>query len=127
MLTNAPLVWAEIAVSDMNRAIDFYQTNFNVSFTRQTMDEMEMAILDKKSQEDAGIALVKYHMMTPSMDGATIYLHLSDTLNPLLATLEQAGVKILMAAFPINGGECGYSALFADSEGNKIGLWSKNL
>ncbi|NRA59850.1 MAG: VOC family protein [Psychrobium sp.] len=127
MLPIAPLVWAEIAVADMERAINFYQTHFAVSFKRETIQDIEMAILETSSQEDAGVALVKHQMMQPSMNGSTIYLHLSETLSPLISKLEQAGIEILMPAFAINDGECGYSALFADSEGNKVGLWAKSL
>lgn len=127
MLTTPPLVWAEIAVSDMDRAIKFYQQHFNVSFKRETIADMEMAILETQSTEDASIGLVKHQMMQPSLDGSTVYLHLSETLSPLLAKLEQAGVTILLPATTIKEGECGYIALFADSEGNKVGLWSKNL
>ena len=127
MLPIAPLVWAEIAVADMDRAINFYQTHFAISLKRENMNDMEMAIFEKSSQEGAGVALIKHEMMTPSMTGSTVYLHLSEMLSSLLAKLEHAGVKILMPAFAINEGECGYCALFADSEGNKIGLWAKSL
>ena len=127
MLTTPPLVWAEIAVIDMNRAISFYQQHFNVSFKRETVADIEMAILETQSPEDVSIGLVKHQMMQPSMDGSTIYLHLSDTLSPLMAKLAQAGVAILLPATPIKDGECGYIGLFADSEGNKVGLWSKDL
>ena len=127
MLTTPPLVWAEIAVTDMDRAIKFYQQHFDVSFKRETVADMEMAILETQSTEDASIGLVKHPMMQPSMDGSTVYLHLSETLSPLLKKLEQAGVTILLPATPIKDGECGYIGLFADSEGNKVGLWSKDL
>jgi len=127
MLNNTPLVWAEIAVNDMNRAIEFYQTHLGLTFTREVINDMEMAVINKASQDDAGVALIKHQMMKPSMDGSTIYLHLSDNLSPLLAKLKQQGVIIIMDAIPIHDGECGYSATFADSEGNKVGLWSKNL
>lgn len=33
MLSIAPLVWGEIPVSDMNRAIAFYQQHFGVEFS----------------------------------------------------------------------------------------------
>ena len=127
MLNHPPLVWAEIAVSDMDRAIKFYQQHFNVNFKRETIDDMEMAILETKNDDDTNLALVKHKMLTPSMDGSTIYLHFSEQLTPLVEKLQQANVPVLVPATPIKDGECGYIALFGDSEGNKVGLWANNL
>lgn len=127
MLEYSPLVWAEIAVTDMNRAIAFYQAHFGLSFTQQIMGDMDMAIVETASQDEASFALMKHEMMVPSIDGATIYLHLSPTLQAQVNKLEQANIQILLPPMPIKDGECGYIAIFKDSEGNKIGLWSKVL
>ncbi|MDP2561607.1 VOC family protein [Psychrobium sp. 1_MG-2023] len=127
MLEHQPLVWAEIAVTDMDRAVAFYQRHFEVSFKLETMNDMEMAILESTNEENATIGLVKHEMMKPSLDGSTVYLHLTPTLNAKVSELEQAGVTILLPVMPISDGECGYIAIFVDSEGNKVGLWSKDL
>lgn len=126
MLNHPPLVWAEIAVSDMDRAIKFYQQHFDISFKREDSNGMEMAIVETENNDDTNLALVKDQMLTPSMDGSTIYLHFSETLTPLVERLQQANVTILLPVTPIKDGECGYIALFGDSEGNKVGLWSNN-
>ncbi|RTR39501.1 VOC family protein [Shewanella canadensis] len=125
MLQQAPLVWGEIAVDNMDRAVNFYETNFNVSFTRETMDGMEMAILETEESEAASIGLVKHEMMKPGTDGSLLYLHLSDKLTSLVEKLHLAEVKVLLPVTPIKGGECGFMSIFIDSEGNKVGLWSK--
>lgn len=127
MLEHSPLVWAEIAVNDMSRAIAFYQSNFGLTFKQEVMNDMEMAIAETSNQSDASFALVKHDMMTPSTGGSTVYLHLSATLKSKVQELELAKVQMLLPAMPIGDGGCGYIALFVDSEGNKVGLWSQAL
>lgn len=129
MLDHAPLVWGEIAVADMERAIGFYQQHFGVSFKREVVAdiEMEMAIIETIDKQAASIALVKCRMMKPSMDGSVVYLHFTEKLSELVAKLAQAGVTILFEPIAIHDGEFGYCSLFVDSEGNKVGLWSPQL
>ncbi|GDY25536.1 MULTISPECIES: VOC family protein [unclassified Agarivorans] len=125
MLAVAPLVWGEIAVADMDRALAFYAEHFDLTFRRENMGDMEMAILETEDPEAASIGLCKHEMMKPSLDGSTLYLHLSEKLSPLVNKITDAGVQILLPLTAINEGEHGYIALFVDSEGNKVGLWSK--
>jgi len=127
MLEHSPLVWAEIAVTDMNRAVAFYQTHFGLTFKHDVMNDMEMAIVETANIGDPSVALLKHDMMKPSRDGSTVYLHLSLTLNDKVNEIKEAGVEILLPAMPIKDGECGHIAIFVDCEGNKVGLWSQNL
>lgn len=127
MLEHSPLVWAEIAVTDMNRAMDFYHTHFGLTFIQETIGDMEMAIVETTNTDDASVALMKHEMMKPSKEGSTIYLHLTATLEDKINVLEKANIEIALPAMPIKDGTCGYIAIFIDSEGNKVGLWSQNL
>jgi predicted enzyme related to lactoylglutathione lyase len=134
MLEHSPLVWAEISVTDMNRAVSFYQKYFGLTFKHEVMNDMEMSIaetvnLGKETVNigDPSFALLKHDMMVPSRDGSTVYLHLSLTLNDKVNEIQKAGVEILLPPMPIKDGECGYIAIFVDSEGNKVGLWSQTL
>ncbi|WP_394200452.1 VOC family protein [Shewanella waksmanii] len=124
MLAHAPLVWGEIPVADMDRATAFYQRHFDVQFKYQHNDDMQMAIIETEDPQAASIGLIKHPMMQPSSQGSVVYLHLSPQLTPLVDKLVQAEVKIVLPVMPINDGECGYVALFVDSEGNTVGLWS---
>lgn len=136
MLEHLPLVWAEISVTDMNRAVAFYQTHFGLTFKHEVINDMEMSIAETVNIGepsaaakiiDPSFALLKHEMMKPSLDGSTIYLHLSLTLNDKVNEIKAAGVEILLPAMPIKDGECGHIAIFVDSEGNKVGLWSQDL
>ncbi|QYJ96470.1 VOC family protein [Shewanella alkalitolerans] len=126
-LQQAPLVWGEIAVEDMARAKAFYQAQFGVRFRDEQMFGMEMAILETEAPQAASIALVKHDMMRPSGAGSILYLHLSDHLAPLVERLEQNDVEIALPAMAIKEGECGYSCIIVDSEGNRVGLWAPSL
>ncbi|MCL1048629.1 VOC family protein [Shewanella abyssi] len=125
MLHNAALVWGEIPVTDMDRAVAFYTQHFGVSFRREVMNDMEMAVLETADKDAASIGLVKHEMMQPSAHGSVLYLHLSEQLSGLVNKITQAGVKVLLPVMPIKDGECGFIALFQDCEGNTVGLWSK--
>ncbi len=127
MLEHTPLVWAEIAVTDISRAQAFYNEHFGLTFKLDVMNDMEMAVVETKDQNMTNLALVKHDMMKPSLDGSTIYLHLGDSLASQVDALKNADVKILLPAMPIKDGSCGNIAIFVDSEGNKIGLWSQNM
>lgn len=127
MLAHSPLVWAEIAVTDMNRAMGFYQRHFGLTFKQETINDMELAIVETTNPDHASVALMKHEMMQPSKEGSTVYLHLTMTLKDKVTELEQANVDIVLPAMPIKDGTCGYIAIFIDSEGNKVGLWSQNL
>ncbi|RKF18802.1 VOC family protein [Alginatibacterium sediminis] len=126
MMEQAPLVWSELAVNDMSRAVEFYQKHFGVSFRKEDMADMEMSILETKDPMAASVALVKHEMMKPSLEGSTVYLYLSESLNSLVDKLASANVRILLPAMPIKDGEVGHIAIFEDCEGNKVGLWSPN-
>ncbi|MDV5248434.1 VOC family protein [Shewanella xiamenensis] len=126
MLSIAPLVWGEIPVSDMDRAIAFYQQHFGVEFKRDDMEDMQYATIETEDEGAPSIGLVKSSMSKPSMDGSTVYLHFSAQLQPLVDKLVAANVTMLLPVTPIKDGGCGYIALFVDSEGNKVGLWSQN-
>ena len=126
MLQQAVLVWGEIPVADMARAVDFYQKHLGLTFKQETMEgmDMAMAIVEQEEQQGAGMALVKCDMMTPSMHGSLVYLQVGKPVSQAVAKLEQGGVEVVLPPTPIKDGGCGHIAIFKDCEGNKVGLWS---
>ena len=104
MLEHSPLVWAEISVTDMSRAVAFYQTHFGLTFKHEVMNDMEMSIAETANIGDPSFALLKHEMMVPSRDGSTVYLHLSLTLNDKVNEIKAAGVEILLPPMPIQDG-----------------------
>lgn len=117
------ITWAEIAVTDMQRAIDFYTKALNVSFKRDEMGGADYAMFEAEEEAVSG-ALVAGEGYNPSADGSIIYLNGGDDLAEPLARIKQMGHQIIIEKTAINEGECGFFAQFIDSEGNRIGLYS---
>lgn len=119
------LNWFEISVSDMTRAIKFYETVFGIKMEKQDMMKMEMAFFpyDPQSGYVSG-ALVKSEMHKPSGDGVKLYLNGNPNLATPLAKVERAGGKVIVPKTLITD-EIGYMGFFIDTEGNMIALHSQ--
>ncbi|PSJ75403.1 VOC family protein [Sphingobacteriales bacterium UPWRP_1] len=115
-----PVVYFEIPVNDIDKAIKFYKTVFNFDFTKETIDNNEMALFPF-AHEKSGIsgALAKGEIYKPTKDGVVIYFkteNIDETLK--LATLN--GGQIL---YPKTDNGIGLVAEFEDTEGNRIALY----
>jgi predicted enzyme related to lactoylglutathione lyase len=118
--------WFEIPVSDMDRAIRFYENVLGLKLFRNKMGPLEMAWFPwTKEGTGATGSLVKHPgFYKPSGDGILIYFTaISGDLNNELARVELAGGKILIHKKLI-ALDVGYMAVFHDSEGNRIALHS---
>lgn len=73
--------------------------------------------------ESVNIVLVKGKVYKPTTDGAVLYLNAYTDLQPMLDKVQPNGGKVLAEKAEISP-EMGYFALFADTEGNKMGLHS---
>ena len=120
MNTN-PVSYFEIPVSDMDRAIAFYEAVFSVSLERTTLDGNEMALFPFSENGD-GIsgALAKGDSYVPSAAGPRIYFFVDNIDETLRQAIEMGGQiayeKTAVGEFWI--------AEFKDSEGNQIALSS---
>lgn len=118
------LNWFEISVSDMSRAVKFYESIFGIELPQQEMMGMQMAFFPSEDMNGkVSGALVQGPMHKPSADGAKIYLNGNPDLANTLARIEPAGGKIVMPKTKITD-EIGYMAFFVDSEGNTMALHS---
>lgn len=118
--------WFEICVTDINRAIKFYETIFNIKMDVMDMMGMKMAGFPSEPMGGkVGGALVQGPMHKPAMDGTVIYLNGNPDLAVALSKIETAGGKILMPKTKITD-EIGYMAFFTDTEGNRMALHSQN-
>lgn len=115
-----PVYHFEIPVTDMDRAVAFYQDVFALELHRQTVDGYEMAFFPRADdQPGASGALAKGDVYKPSHDGAIIYFDVAD-IDRVLARATGLGSRILYEKKDI--GEAGFVAEFEDSEGNRIAL-----
>ncbi|MGF3808394.1 VOC family protein [Enterobacter mori] len=111
--------WFEIPVADMDRAIKFYEPVMQVTLKREKMDVAELAIFPHEDPATGG-ALAKFEGVTPSQQGAIIYLH-TDNLAATLDRVASAGGACVFGPLELPRG-IGTIALFTDSEGNRVGL-----
>jgi predicted enzyme related to lactoylglutathione lyase len=115
-----PAMYFEIPVSDMKRAIEFYEKVFGFDFQLEEIHSNQMALMPF-DMDGSGIsgALAKGEIYKPSLHGTLIYLR-TEGIDKTLSRASLAGAKVL---FPkAKAGEYAYVAEIEDSEGNRIGL-----
>jgi len=113
-------VWAEIPVTDLDRAIVFYDKVFNTALTKDESGPQPMAIFPTSSE--TGVAGHLY-AGKPAGDGAgpTIHMVSPDTVEAALERVKTAGGKVLSDIISIS---CGRFAYCLDPDGNSIGIYS---
>jgi hypothetical protein len=116
------IVWCDIPVTDLDRAIKFYSTVLGRPVAKESMPGMSFGLLPH-SGEDVGGCLVVMEDKKPGASGPLVYLNCEGRLDIAIATVELNGGKILKAKHPI--GPYGFRAVIQDSEGNHIALHSK--
>lgn len=124
-MKNVTVGWFEIPVSDMSRAMKFYETVFETKLSRNKMGELDMAWFPwDESGKGAGGTLVHHDgFYKPSTEGTLVYFSSAD-VNEELGRVENAGGKIFVPRTEITP-EIGYMAVFIDTEGNRIALHSR--
>ncbi|MBP8240087.1 MAG: VOC family protein, partial [Saprospiraceae bacterium] len=116
--------WFEIPVTNMDRAIAFYEAVMGYSLERQQMGPIDMAWFPYHQTEtgSAGSLVCYEEMYTPVANGTLVYFTaFSGDLDNELARVEPAGGKVLSPKTLIAEG-FGYMAVFLDTEGNKVAL-----
>lgn len=116
----AALSWFEIPVADVARAVGFYGRLFDATLVKLDLGDLQMVLLPGGHG-----ALVQHRAYTPSHHGPLLFFDGGDDLSALLDRVEPAGGKVLRPKTQISP-EQGYMALFEDTEGNRLGLRSRN-
>lgn len=120
-MTN-PVHHFEIPVTDLDRAIQFYEGVFGYRLNRRTIDGHEMAFFSRSDgKPGASGALARGEVYVPSNTGPIIYFDVPD-IDPVLERAVQRGAAVLYPKTHI--GDRSYVAEIGDSEGNRIGLSS---
>ena len=115
-----PVVHFEIPVTDLDRAIAFYEGVFGYQLSRQNVDGYDMAFFPRADgAAGASGALAKGDVYRPSHDGPVIYFDVPD-IDAVLERATARGSKMLYPKKDIGAG--GFVAEIEDSEGNRIAL-----
>ena len=118
--------WFEIPVTNMERAIAFYEKVFNCNMTRNSMGPLDMAWFPWFQGGEGAAGTLVHHpdFYQPSTQGTLIYLiSRTDNLADELSRIESAGGTILVPKTQISP-DHGYMAVFLDTEGNRVALHS---
>ncbi len=119
--------WFEIPVSDMDRAIRFYEQVLDLKLERHPMGPLDMAWFPFTETGIGAPGSLVYHPdhYRPSADGSLIYFTArSGDLAVELGRVEKAGGRVLQPKTLINE-DVGYMGLFLDTEGNRMAVHSR--
>ncbi len=117
------IVWTDIPVTDLSRAIRFYSMVLAITIKRENYPGMEFATLPHKDNEVAGcLATCDGESTKPSRYGPLLYFNAQGRLDEAIAAVEPNGGEILQSKHAI--GPYGFRAVVLDSEGNRIALHS---
>lgn len=114
----------EIPTIEFPRAVTFYQTILNISVEEINMDGILMGLFPSDG-ETVSVALINGSQYKTSMDGTVVYFNAGDDLQIVLDKIKANSGKIVIPKTEISPG-MGFYAMFTDTEGNKVGLHSKN-
>jgi hypothetical protein len=115
-----PVHYFEIPVTDLERAVRFYEAVFGHQLTRRTVDGYDMALFPAaEGAPGASGALAKGDVYVPAKAGPILYFSVDD-IDPVLARATAEGAAILYPKKAV--GDIGFVAEIEDSEGNRIAL-----
>lgn len=118
-----PVVWFEIAATDLERAKKFYSEVFQLEMQYVDMPDSPMYMMGSSAEGIAGAsgALVKSDDNIPSTSGTIVYFYCDDVAVEA-SRVEAAGGNLIVPKTSL--GEFGFMAMFIDTEGNKVGMHS---
>ena len=119
--------WFEIPVIDLKRSIKFYESILDIKLTPVEVAGHQMAMFPaiEDGLGTSGALIVQGKNFKPGLDGVMIYISSpSGNVANELAKVETAGGKVVLHRELITK-EVGYWGMFIDTEGNKIGIHSR--
>jgi predicted enzyme related to lactoylglutathione lyase len=115
------LVWVDIPVLDLDRAISFYTAVIGSAVVKQDYPGMSIGLFPHEGESASG-CLYLSDTVKPSDQGPLIYLNCDGRLDEAVAAVEANGGKVLMPKHSI--GPHGFRAILLDPDGNRVALHS---
>ena len=114
------VVWSEIPVTDMDRAIAFYNAVFTIELKKDETGPNPMAMFP--TSDSNGIAANLYPGK-PAGDGSgpTVHFTCPDTVEATLTRVKEAGGEVVSDIISIPAGRFAYCK---DLDGNSIGVFA---
>ncbi|MFP4072012.1 MAG: VOC family protein [Desulfovibrionales bacterium] len=116
-----PVVWFSIPVSNLDRAIAFYNAVFDLGLEATEYEGEKTAFFPMAEGQAGGMFSVDKERA--GRNGVILYLNGGEDLAHVLDKITGAEGKVTLPKTDI-GQSWGFYAHFLDSEGNELGLWS---
>ncbi|MFQ3230624.1 VOC family protein [Reinekea sp.] len=116
------LVWLDIPVIDLARAINFYQSVLACSLQDHRLNAPTATLMLNGTSN--GLTLFKAKQERPVSSGSVPYLNCDARLEQALSQVRLLGGKVLQDIQAIE--PFGYRAVILDSEGNRLALHSSS-
>jgi len=113
------VVWADIPVTDLKRAMAFYEHVLRLQVIPMPGAD-DIALIVPPAQGEMVVSADLY-VGKPSPDGPTVYFGTGGDIDAMLARVAEAGGTVLQPK-RFMGDMVGTIAFILDSEGNRIGL-----
>jgi uncharacterized protein len=115
--------WFEIPVTNMTRAIGFYETMSGKKLRREPFGAPgeELAVFDADNELSVKGALLLRPSVKPSADGTLVYLNAAPSIDAWLERVQASGGSIPLPKMALPDG-MGFIAHIMDTEGNRVGL-----
>ncbi|QSE99231.1 VOC family protein [Fulvivirga lutea] len=113
----------QIPVTDFERAYLFYTKILNTDLQKLEYEGSQLAIFPFNPDSGVGGTLIKSEGLIPSKEGTMVYLHAGEDLSPHLERINKNGGEVINEKTSLGPGN-GYFAIFDDTEGNRVGLYS---
>ncbi|MBI3805359.1 MAG: VOC family protein [Nitrospirae bacterium] len=115
------IVWCDIPVKDLDRAIRFYAAVLGAPVKKATLGEISLGLLPF-GEGEVGACLYVADENKPSLSGPRIYLNVQGRLDAAVAAVAPNGGKVVEPKKSI--APHGFRAVVDDSEGNRIAFHS---
>lgn len=112
----------EIPTEDFSRAVEFYQAILNIKIDEMEMEGIKMGLFPNP-EGGVFVQLINGDTYKTSKDGTLVYLNGGEDLQNVVDKIKANGGKIVIPKTEI-GPDMGFYSIFADTEGNKLGLHS---
>lgn len=124
MITTNAIQNFQIPVLDFESAHNFYSKVMDYELDKMEYSGAQLGLFKYDMEKGVGGTLIKSDGLTPSNQGTMVYLHAGNDLQPFLDRVRQFGGQVVHEKTQL-GPEMGYFAIFNDTEGNRVGLYSK--
>jgi uncharacterized protein len=115
------VVWCDIPVLDLDRAIRFYSQVISVEI-RKDVPHMPMGVFVHGPSDVSGCLHVNENHK-PSAQGPLLYFNVNGRLDAAVAEVQKCGGEVLEPKHSIQ--PYGFRTIVLDSEGNRIALHSE--